>query len=82
MASTQTEISRQRPTDPHRHYLIYCDESGVDGKRLQGFGSLWMTYERRGDFQKIWRELHENYFPPSEVKWHKVSKKTYHFLKR
>jgi hypothetical protein len=74
-------ISRQRKADPNRHYLIYCDESGIDGKRLQGFGSLWITYERRGDFQQIWQKLHCKYYPPSEVKWEKVKKKTYPFFK-
>lgn len=74
-------ISRQRKADPNRHYLIYCDESGIDGKRLQGFGSLWITYERRGDFQQIWQKFHCKYYPPSEVKWEKVKKKTYPFFK-
>ncbi len=78
--TSKRAVSRQRETDPDRHFLIYCDESGVDGKRLQGFGSLWITYERRGDFQKIWQNLHEKYYAPSEVKWKKVTKKTYPFF--
>ena len=54
-----------RSADEHRHYLVYCDESGVHGTRLTGFGTLWMTYERRGDFQKLLQDLHLKYFPPS-----------------
>jgi Protein of unknown function (DUF3800) len=73
-------ISQRRSDDPERHFLIYCDESGVDGRHLVGFGSLWMTYERRGDFQQIWRDLHTAHFPPSEVKWHKVKAKTLPFF--
>jgi hypothetical protein len=72
--------SKKRADDPERHYLIYCDESGVHGTRLTGFGSLWMTYERRGDFQQLWRDLHGRYFAPSEVKWEKVKKETQPFF--
>jgi hypothetical protein len=39
-----------------------------------------MTYERRGDFQQIWRDLHEGHFPPSEVKWEKVKRETSPFF--
>lgn len=77
--TSSSAAARSTSSDPSRHYLVYCDESGVDGKRLQGFGTLWITYERRGDFQKLWKELHENFFPPSEVKWQKVKKNTYDF---
>lgn len=73
-------ITRKHPGDPHRHFLIYCDESGIHGKRLFGFGSLWITYERRGDFQRLWRDLHEAHFPPSEVKWQKVKTRTLPFF--
>ncbi|EPO1287739.1 DUF3800 domain-containing protein, partial [Escherichia coli] len=36
---------------------IACDESGIDGQRFYGFGSLWMKYQRRGDFCQLIREL-------------------------
>ncbi len=26
---------------------VACDESGVDGQPFYGFGSLWMSYQRR-----------------------------------
>ena len=29
---------------------VACDESGVGGQKFYGFGSLWMKYQRRGDF--------------------------------
>lgn len=74
------EISTPQPGDPSRHFLIYCDESGIDGGTIFGFGSLWMPWERRGDFQQIWHRLHEEYFPPSEVKWTKVKSKTLPFF--
>jgi hypothetical protein len=74
------EISTPQPGDPSRHFLIYCDESGIDGGTVFGFGSLWMPWERRGDFQQIWRRLHEDHFPPSEVKWTKVKSKTLPFF--
>ena len=39
-----------------------------------------MTYERRGDFQQMWRALHETYHAPSEVKWKKIKKGTLPFF--
>jgi hypothetical protein len=33
-----------------RPWLISCDESGMDGARFCGFGTLWMAWDRRGDF--------------------------------
>ncbi len=74
------DATEDAPDPTKRHFLIYCDESGVDGRSLTGFGSLWITWERRGDFQQIWRDLHQNYFAPSEVKWTKVKKKTLPFF--
>jgi hypothetical protein len=78
--TSKRAAAQRQPDDPDRHYLIYCDESGLHGTRLTGFGSLWMTYERRGDFQQIWRDLHVRYFPPSEVKWERVKKETQPFF--
>lgn len=78
--TTTTEASARRTGDPERHFLIYCDESGVHGARLTGFGSLWITNERRGDVQQIWQGLHEQHFAPSEVKWEKVKKQTEPFF--
>lgn len=75
-----TQQARTRQKDPERHFVIFCDESGFHGTKLEGFGSLWMTYERRGDFARHWQELHESYFPPSEVKWTKVTKATLPFF--
>lgn len=72
-ASTSSQL-------PPRHYLVFCDESGIHGTRYIGYGSLWMPWERRGDFVGIWRRLHEEYFPPSEVKWTKVKAKTLPFF--
>jgi len=52
---------------------VYCDESGTGGQRYYGFGSLWMPWQRRGDFQRRWREATAGArYGPSEVKWQKV----------
>jgi hypothetical protein len=72
--------SKSQASDQGRHFAIYCDESGVHGTRLMGFGSLWMVWERRGDFQQLWRDLHAAHFPPSEVKWTKITKQTLPFF--
>ena len=78
--TSRRAASKPRAEDEERHYLIYCDESGLHGTRLTGFGTLWMTYERRGDFQKLWQDLHERHVAPSEVKWEKVKRQTYPFF--
>jgi len=40
---------------------VACDESGIDGQRFYGFGSLWMKYHRRGDFAKLIRDGREKH---------------------
>lgn len=54
-------------------WLISCDESGTGGAPYYGFGSLWMRYQRRGDFAKAIRELREEYNYPYEIKWQKAN---------
>lgn len=54
---------------------IACDESGTDGQKYYGFGSLWMKYQRRGDFSRIIRELREKHHFHNEIKWQKAHKK-------
>ncbi|HHF3223368.1 TPA: DUF3800 domain-containing protein, partial [Vibrio diabolicus] len=56
---------------------VACDESGVDGQKYYGFGSLWMKYQRRGDFVRIIRELREAHKYTNEIKWQKAHKKHY-----
>ena len=74
------EESRKRPGDPRRHFLVFCDESGIHTKHFVGFGSLWMPWERRGDFSQLWKNLREQRFPPTEAKWTKVKPKTLPFF--
>jgi len=59
----------------HKNYLIYCDESGVHGAVYYAFGSLWMPWERRGDFVALIRELQEKYGFREELKWNHLSRK-------
>ncbi|EAR4973550.1 DUF3800 domain-containing protein [Salmonella enterica] len=54
---------------------VACDESGIDGQRFYGFGSLWMKYQRRGDFARIVRELREKHNCSDEIKWQKAHSK-------
>lgn len=56
---------------------VACDESGIDGQKYYGFGSLWMKYQRRGDFSRIIRELREKHKYFEEIKWQKAHKKHY-----
>ncbi|MCW2479763.1 DUF3800 domain-containing protein [Candidatus Symbiopectobacterium sp. NZEC135] len=54
---------------------VACDESGIDGQRYYGFGSLWMKYQRRGDFARIVRELRDKHNVHDEIKWQKAHNK-------
>jgi len=56
-----------------RRWLISCDESGVGGQRFYGFGTLWMNWQRRGDFQALIREVKERHRYGCEMKWNDVS---------
>jgi len=56
---------------------VACDESGIDGAKFYGFGSLWMRWQRRGDFARDIRELRERYGFFEEIKWQKAHSKKY-----
>lgn len=57
---------------------ISCDESGTGGQQYYGFGSLWMRWQRRGDFAEDIRKLRERHNYPFEIKWQKAHDKIYH----
>ncbi|MDU4154995.1 MAG: DUF3800 domain-containing protein [Enterobacteriaceae bacterium] len=56
---------------------VACDESGIDGQRFYGFGSLWMKYQRRGDFAKLIRDVREKHGYFQEIKWQKANSKKF-----
>jgi hypothetical protein len=60
----------------HRNYLVYCDESGIDGQRYYGFGSLWMPHERRGDFAALIADLRAKHRHFDEIKWTNVTRRS------
>lgn len=51
---------------------VSCDESGTGGSRFYGYGSLWMRYQRRGEFSKLIRDLREKHNCHDELKWQKA----------
>jgi hypothetical protein len=57
---------------PPLRWLISCDESGMHGGRYYGFGSLWMPYQRRGDFLDIIRQLRARHRYRDEFKWSNI----------
>lgn len=59
----------------YRNYLVYCDDSGLNGTTHYAFGSLWMPWERRGDFADIIRTLRERHRMFDEFKWQKVNRR-------
>ncbi|HET7699059.1 MAG TPA: DUF3800 domain-containing protein [Vicinamibacterales bacterium] len=61
-----------------KRWLISCDETGLHGARYYGFGSLWMAWQRRGNFQDWIREIRADHpeFKNSEFKWEHVNRHT------
>lgn len=55
--------------DGVKRWLISCDESGVHGAKYYGFGTLWMPWQRRGDFAAGIRTIRERHGYKSEIKW-------------
>jgi hypothetical protein len=60
------------PAPGVRRWLISCDETGVHGARFYGFGSLWMSWQRRGQFNALINDLRARHAHDSEIKWNKV----------
>src|ERR1044071_1877231 len=60
-----------------RRWLISCDESGVHGSPHYGFGSLWMSWQRRGDFWREYGELTKKHRFNQECKWSHASASRY-----
>ena len=75
-----------------RSWLIACDESGVHGSPHYGFGSLWLRWQRRGDFIADFDNLAREHGFVDECKWSTANRKyflpfyqeliTYFFQKR
>jgi hypothetical protein len=59
-------------------WLISCDESGVHGARYYGFGSLWLAWQRRGDFARTLRHLRDKHGYSDELKWQRAKSRVYH----
>ncbi len=64
------------PVPGHRNFLVYCDESGIDGQVYYGFGSLWLPWERRGTLTGIVRQLRERHHYWDEIKWTAVNRRS------
>jgi hypothetical protein len=63
----------------HRNFLIYTDESGTNGARYFGFGSLWMPWERRGDFTGLIGALRAKHRYDDEIKWTNITRRSQAF---
>lgn len=62
------------PVPGYHNYLVYSDESGIHGARYYGFGTLWMPWERRGDFQALVADLRDRHRYTDEIKWTHVTR--------
>lgn len=64
-----------------KRWLVSCDESGIDGAPYYGFGTLWMPWQRRGDFQRIFSEARARHGCYHEVKWTRSQERVLAFYK-
>ncbi len=71
-----TDEDSDRAVPGYKNYLVYSDESGQSGKVYYGFGSLWMPWQRRGDFSALVNELRNKHSYRHEIKWNKVARAT------
>jgi hypothetical protein len=71
---TSDDEGQDVPVPGYRNYLVYSDESGIHGARYYGFGTLWMPWERRGDFQALVADLRSRYRYTDEIKWTHVTR--------
>lgn len=67
---TEGRIGAPPPT--RRPFLICCDESGINRQQYYAFGSLWMPWDRRGDFSALMRRLMEKHHTRDELKWERI----------
>lgn len=71
--NTNTSIEVDNEPSPRViRWLISCDESGVDGSQFYGFGSLWMKWQRRGEFHAAITQLRVKHGYSAEIKWTNV----------
>jgi Protein of unknown function (DUF3800) len=54
-------------------WLVSCDESGLHGAQYYAFGSLWMGWQRRGEFSATIQALRNKHGYPYEFKWKKTN---------
>lgn len=62
-------------TPPPLRWLISCDESGIHGARFYGFGTLWMPYQRRGDFLDLVADIRLRHHYRDEFKWNNIGRR-------
>ena len=68
------------PSAAVKWWLISCDDSGLHGARYYAYGTLWMAWQRRGDFQDQLRALRERHGYQHELKWTRVTRHSLPFF--
>jgi hypothetical protein len=77
MKGSEEDVDLEPPT---LRWLVSCDESGIDGSSpCYGFGTLWMRWQRRGDFHALVNGVRERHHHHDEIKWASVRKKSLPF---
>ena len=76
----RVEVEDEPPLGVVR-WLISCDESGIGGLPYYGFGTLWMGWQRRGEFSALIKRLRAEHGYEHEIKWNKISADNLSFYK-
>lgn len=74
-------IGERKPVPGYRNYLIYADETGIDGQVYYAFGSIWIPYEARGRLTGLVGELRERHGVSDEIKWENTSRRKLPFYR-
>ena len=70
-------MSIRSPAKGTKRWLIACDESGVHGSRHYGFGTLWLPWQRRGDFYSEFYSIARKHNFTNECKWHSSNRRIF-----
>lgn len=68
----EDDIDEADPPEGVLRWLVACDESGIHGARSYGFGTLWLPWQRRGDFSALIARLRDEHGYLAEIKWTNV----------
>ena len=62
------------PTASNRPWLVACNQAPASGETHHGFGTLWMRYDRRGDFSRDFASLSAEATWAESIGWNQIGR--------